>query len=166
MIEGHKMCVWLAIMLVLAPFMNSTAEAAWSKKPGVTYQAPVGVFSTPNCHTFEDHFHIKLRLPIPEARFLSLIEKLHLDYVGYGPDVDGVSHSRHLNIVAGSLQVVRNYDMTDISHFYVIRGADYDFHGGWLYFGANAEHDEYTVLVNRHHMVVYFENDCALSGGL
>jgi hypothetical protein len=160
------MRVWLAVVLVLASFANGAAEAGWSKQPGVAYQAPVGVFSTHGCHTFEDHFHIKLRLPMPEAQFLSLIEKLHLDYDGYGPDGDGISHSTHRDIVYGAPMVVPNYDMTDISHFYVIRGADYDYHGGWWDFGANAEHDEYNVLVNRHHMVVYFENDCALSGGL
>lgn len=161
------MRIWLAVVLVLIPLTNSATGELWSgKKPGVAYQAPVGVFSTAGCHTFEDHFHIKLKLPMPEDKFLSLIEKLHLDYDGYGPDADGISHSTHRNIVYGAPMVVPNYDMTTTSHFYTIRGADYDHHGGWWEFGMNAEHDEYTVLVNHHHVVVYFENDCALSGGL
>lgn len=131
-----------------SPAISITATKGFSGSS----QAPVGSFAQEGGLTFEERYHVRLILPMPEEQFLSIVEKLHLKYDGIGPVSANIKHRRvGWEETRPEPRVVHDYDMTNISYIYEIYGGYYE--------GLLEDHTEnYLVLVNRQGMVVYMES--------
>jgi len=114
-------------------------------------QAPVGAYAPAGERTFEQAYNLRLRLPMPEAAFIALVEKLGLKFGGQAPPSVAVRNREPGGGPDHPLLV--NYDMTNISHSYVI------------YPGVSPiKTIYYLALVNREHLVVYIETQADFAG--
>jgi len=133
----------------------SESAAAEEQNIGKATKSVIGVVAPSNEPSFEERFNIKLSLPMNENEFIGLIEELELDFYAEGPDSLNLK-----NKYSGSNRPTPpihtlNYDMSDISHSYMIIGGLNE---------AEQRLESYLALVRNDREVVYIENYFSYGG--
>ncbi|MGH7239192.1 MAG: hypothetical protein ACREHG_03890 [Candidatus Saccharimonadales bacterium] len=97
--------------------------------------------------TFAEQYRLNIKLPMPEAKFLTLLKKLGLGYDTCGERGGAIEIPRPRHVTSVDLSKVQKC-------YEVYGGIDKVDHIGRYY----------TVYVSTNHQVIYIENDFAFSG--
>ena len=108
----------------------------------------IGVVAPDYEPSFEQKYNVKLNLPMDEDDFIALIESLELEYRADGPGAATINN-RQPGLRPDPPQRTRNYDMSNISHSYLINTG---------YNRVKCRMENYLALVRNDRKVVYVEN--------
>jgi len=106
-----------------------------------------GIVAGPGEKTFAERYHLQIKLPMPEASFLTLLKRLRLNYTVYG--------ERGTTREISPPRLSKAVDLSKMQTLYqVYGGVDQVTHTGEMYW----------AYVDEKHRVVYIENAFAYTG--
>jgi hypothetical protein len=143
---------WLLVAIVSLSSCTDTAETKSMDEDAMSQNEPsqvVGIYSLDHEQSFDEKYGLALTLPMPESQFTDTLNDLGLEFSYQGPDGAGIGRKDYGYNSPRRPRLVSNYDMSRISHSYIIDAG---------YNSSTRINQLYLALVDTDKQVVYIEN--------